>query len=203
MQRAPAGWARAAGAHAPAARRPARAGRSVSGEPEPLSARAESLSGEPEPVSGEDFRAVLGSVPQPVSVVTSCDEDRPHGTTVSALCSLSLDPPLVLVSLDRQSELLELIRRSGRYAINILARGQEQLAYRFARKGRDKFEGVEWRIDGGLPRLDGTQGWLVCEVHQLVEAGDHVIAIGLVCDAETEHGVHPLVYREQAFWRLA
>ncbi len=161
------------------------------------------MSAAPEPISSERFRAVLGSVPQPVSVVSTCCDGRPHGSTVSALCSLSLQPPLVLVSLERHSELLELIRRTGRYAINILARGQEALALRFAQKGQDKLAGVQWRAEHGLPRLGGAQSFLVCEVHELVSAGDHIIVIGLVCEAQAQPDLHPLVYREQTFWGLA
>ena len=93
------------------------------------------------------FREALAAVAAPVGVVTSFDGDRPHGTTVSAFCSLSLDPPLVLVSLDRDSDLLRMVRESRRYGINVLAHDQEDLATRFARKGVDKFDDVAWSPD--------------------------------------------------------
>lgn len=156
----------------------------------------------PGSVEPEGFRRVLGTVPAPVSVVTSIDGDGPHGTTVSAFCSLSLRPPMVLVALDRRSELLALIERAGRYGINVLARGQEEFAERFARKGRDRFEGIDWQREGGLPRLPGTQAWLACEVGDLLPAGDHVIATGHVTSAEGRDA-EPLVYQERTFWALA
>lgn len=150
----------------------------------------------------ERFRRVLGTVAAPVSVVTSLDEDGPHGTTVSAFCSLSLSPPMVLVALDRDSDLLALIDRTRRYGINVLARGQERFAERFARKGRDKFAGVDWAPDDDLPRLPGAQAWLACEVSDLLPGGDHVIATARVVNAEYREA-EPLVYQERTFWALA
>src|SRR5215470_7255980 len=91
-------------------------------------------------VNATTFREALGAVCAPVAVVTSFYDARPHGTTVSAFCSLSLDPPLVLVALDRGSDLLRMIRRAQRYGINVLSHGQEAIATRFARKGADKFD---------------------------------------------------------------
>ena len=156
-----------------------------------------------ESIDPQLFRRVLGTVAAPVSVVTSRGDDGPHGTTVSAFCSLSLQPPMVLVALDRSSDLLALIERSRRYGINVLARGQEAFAQRFARKGRDKFAGVEWKPEhGGLPRLPGVQAWLACDVGELLPGGDHVIATGHVVGADYRE-TEPLVYQERTFWALA
>src|SRR3954454_18605438 len=115
------------------------------------------------------FRQALGAVCAPVAVVTSFHDDRPHGTTVSAFCSLSLQPPLVLVALDRGSGLLRMIRRARRFGINVLAHGQEALATRFARKGADTFDDVRWELDTDLPRLDDTASWIACRLHELVD----------------------------------
>ena len=149
-------------------------------------------------VDAERFKEVLGSVAAPVSVVTTACDGRPHGTTVSAFCSLSLDPPLVLVSLDAGSKLLALLRLTDRFAINVLAEGQEQLATRFALKGSDKFERVEREDARGLPRLPGSRAFIVCRVEQYVPAGDHVVVIGLVEHAERSDRPS-LVYCERAF----
>jgi flavin reductase (DIM6/NTAB) family NADH-FMN oxidoreductase RutF len=148
------------------------------------------------------FREALGAVCAPVAVVTSFYDARPHGTTVSAFCSLSLDPPLVLVALDRGSELLRMIRRSQRYGINVLAHGQEVIATRFARKGAGKFDDVRWELDTDLPRLEQTASWIACRLHELVEGGDHVIAVGFVEHAESG-AAPPLLYRQRAFGTLA
>jgi flavin reductase (DIM6/NTAB) family NADH-FMN oxidoreductase RutF len=157
--------------------------------------------GAPSPRPGVDpviFREALAAVAAPVAVVTSFDGERPHGTTVSAFCSLSLEPPLVLVSLDRGSDLLRLVRHSRRYGINVLAHDQEEIATRFARKGADKFAEVPWTLDTDLPRLDGTSSWIACRLHDLVDGGDHVIAVGFVEHAEASPS-HPLLYRQRAF----
>jgi flavin reductase (DIM6/NTAB) family NADH-FMN oxidoreductase RutF len=153
-------------------------------------------------IDSNAFRAALGAVCTPVAVVTSALDGRPHGTTVSAFCSLSLDPPLVLVSLDRGSDLLGMVRHAGGYGINVLEHDQQELALGFARKGDDKFADVSWSLDRGLPRLDGVGLWLACTVHELVDGGDHVIVVGRV-----EHAEHaaclPLLYQQRTFGTLA
>jgi flavin reductase (DIM6/NTAB) family NADH-FMN oxidoreductase RutF len=137
-------------------------------------------------------------VPTPVTVVTSHIDRKPHGTTVSAFTSLSLDPPMILVSLDQSSSLLKIITESGRFGVNVLASGQAPLATTFARKGDDKFDGIAWYMDHDAPRLAGQGQWLVCRADQLITAGDHVIIIGLVVHADT-HSFEPLLYRQRAF----
>src|ERR1700761_1392265 len=126
------------------------------------------------------FRDTLARVPTPVTVVTSHVDRKPHGTTVSAFTSLSLEPPMILVSLDQNSDLLKIIQETGRFGVNVLASGQAALATSFARKGTDKFEGVAWYMDHGAPRLAGRGQWLVCRTEQLITAGDHVVIIRLV-----------------------
>ena len=146
------------------------------------------------------FRAVMGEVCTAVTVVTAMDGDRPHGTTVSAFSSLSLDPPLVLVSLDRGSQLLAVINAAGRFGVNVLSGDQAALAARFATRGPDKFDGVAWRSDWASPRLEGVTGFLDCEVTATLDGGDHVIVQGLVRGAEAESGqAHPLTYHRRAF----
>jgi flavin reductase (DIM6/NTAB) family NADH-FMN oxidoreductase RutF len=144
------------------------------------------------------FRDTLARVPTPVTVVTSHIDRRPHGTTVSAFSSLSLEPPMILVSLEQNSDLLKIIQESGRFGVNVLASGQQSLATTFARKGADKFADVAWYMDHDAPRLAGKGQWLVCRTDQLVTAGDHVIIIGLVVHADT-HSFEPLLYRQRAF----
>ncbi len=149
-------------------------------------------------MDSETFREALAGVCTPVSVVTSHRKGRPHGTTVSAFCSLSLEPPMVLVSLARSSDLLAIVTESRLFGINVLNHGQQDLAVNFARKGADKFDGVEWELDRGVPRIIGAATWLVCKLEQLHEGGDHLIAVGLVEHAESGPG-NPLLYRRREF----
>jgi flavin reductase (DIM6/NTAB) family NADH-FMN oxidoreductase RutF len=145
------------------------------------------------------FREVMAGVATPVSVVTSIVNGEPHGTTVSAFVSLSMAPPMVLVALDRGSDLLALVRTSGRFGVNVLGSTQSALALTFARKGGvGKFSGVHWGIADGLPRLTRAPGWLACDVAGLVDGGDHVIALGTVVAAETLDG-RPLTYHARVF----
>lgn len=156
----------------------------------------------PEGVGFDTFCELFSGVPTAVSVVTSRNGDvGPHGTTVSAFCSLSLSPPLVLVALDRSSDLLTLLEEHRRFGINVLAVGQEEIGTQCARKGPDKLARVEWRYDDGLPRIEGSAAWLACEVMDLLEGGDHMMVVGLVSACEAGHA-EPLVYHRRRFLRL-
>ncbi|WP_375478730.1 flavin reductase family protein [uncultured Jatrophihabitans sp.] len=140
----------------------------------------------------------MGAVATPVAVVTCMDGERPHGTTVSAFTSLSLDPPMVVVSLDRNSDLLKLIRRTRRFGVNVLSSEQSEIASVFARKGTDKFADVAWDLDAELPRVRGCVGWLACDVARLVRGGDHTLALGDIV-AAGHLDLPPLTYHQRRF----
>jgi flavin reductase (DIM6/NTAB) family NADH-FMN oxidoreductase RutF len=144
------------------------------------------------------FRAAMSQVATPVVVVTAVSDDRPHGTTVGAFTALSLDPPMVSLALDRQSELLAKLRGAVRFGVNVLASDQEVLATTFSTKGPDKFASVDWWPDAGLPRLSGAAVWLVCRTGELLDGGDHVVVLGTVEHAEVDQR-SPLVYHDRAF----
>lgn len=147
----------------------------------------------------DEFREVMAGVCTPVSVVTALtSEGRPHGTTVSAFASLSMTPPMVMVSLDRGSDLLAHVRETGRFGLNVLDSRQSAVALRFASKGADKFAGVEWETHTGVPRVLGSGGFLGCTVADLVGGGDHIIVLGTVVAAELVPG-RPLTYHDRVF----
>lgn len=148
-------------------------------------------------VDQQVFRGAMGAVATPVSIVTTT-LDAPHGTTVSAFASLSLDPPMVLVSLQHDSDLLELITQSGQFGLNVLAFDQAGIAANFAKRGLDRFEGVDWTMDQGLPRIAGIASWAACRVVDLVRAGDHTIVTGLV-EAADSANLPGLVYQHRQF----
>lgn len=145
------------------------------------------------------FLEAMARVPAAVAVVTSIDEEGAHGTTVTAFTSLSVSPPMVLVSLDNKSTLLDIIRRTGRFGLNVLSTDQASLANIFATKGRGKFAGIEWALDHGVPRIPGTTGWLACELAGLVPGGDHQIALGNVLNVEPGSTEHSLTYQSRSF----
>lgn len=145
------------------------------------------------------IKDVMANVATPVAVVTTMANGLPAGTTVSAFISLSVSPPMVLVSLDKGSNTLEFITESQMFGLNILARDQHGIAVKFAAKnGVGKFDGVGWNVDHGLPRIAGAVGWVACRVDRFHEGGDHVIALGDVVAADWRHA-DPLTYHRRAF----
>ena len=154
------------------------------------------------PVDLDSFKETLAGVPAPVTIVTTSAGSRPHGTTVSAFSSLSAEPPLVLVALDKKSDLLRLLPETGRFAVNLLAGDQEELGLACAKKGPDKFAKVPWHEDRGLPRIEGSAAWLACEIQEFLPGGDHVIVVGLVTACESEKD-EALVYHRRRFLQLA
>jgi flavin reductase (DIM6/NTAB) family NADH-FMN oxidoreductase RutF len=148
--------------------------------------------------AAELFKAAMGSVCTPVSVVTAFDDARPHGTTVSAFCSLSLTPPMVLVALDEGSALLRVLRRTSRLGLNVLSHSQDAIAGKFATKGNDKFDAVGWESRSGVPYIPGSACWFACEVEQFMAGGDHTVVMGRVI--ETDHAdLPPLTYHRRIF----
>jgi 3-hydroxy-9,10-secoandrosta-1,3,5(10)-triene-9,17-dione monooxygenase reductase component len=138
------------------------------------------------------FRDVVGQFPTGVTVVTA---PGPAGLTTNAFCSVSLDPPLVLVCFDNGSRTLTAVRESGRYAVNVLRAGQDDLAAVFASKrvSAEKFAAVAHASPNGVPVLDNALAWLVCKDVRLVDGGDHTIGIGEVCALDASDG-EPLVF---------
>jgi flavin reductase (DIM6/NTAB) family NADH-FMN oxidoreductase RutF len=146
----------------------------------------------------EQLREVLSRVPTPVTVITTLDAAGPHGTTVSAFCSLSADPPLVLVALDRESNLLRKLHTTQRLGVSVLADGQHEVAVRCASKDPDKFDSVPWDEQGGVPRIAGAAGWFCCDLESLLPGGDHEIVVGRVVECALGDGL-PLVYHRRTF----
>lgn len=148
------------------------------------------------------FRELMAGICAPVTVVTTLVDGAPHGTTVSAMMSVSLAPPLVAVSLDVSATILGHARAAGRFGINVLAHDQAELALRFAKKvgpvPPGKFDGVDWTKDAGLPRITGALGWMACTIERAVEAGDHVILLGRLESGVAVKGA-PLVYAHREF----
>lgn len=145
-----------------------------------------------------DFREAMRHVAAPVSVVTAYVDGTPHGTTVSAFDSLSMDPPLMTVALQRSSRLLALVAPGTRLGVNVLSSTQASTAMRFARPAADRFAGLDWTLVDGAPRLPRVHAWIALEVRTLVPAGDHVVVIGAVIAAGPGTG-RPLTYHDRLF----
>lgn len=142
------------------------------------------------------FLDAMARMPTPVSVITTLASDgRPVGATLSAVSSLSLDPPLFLACFDHRSETLRAVRARRRYMVHILAADQAGLAKTFASKSADKFEGLDWRMDDdGLPRVDGCVMALACRLFSVLPGGDHAILAGEVERIAYSNDIAPMVY---------
>lgn len=149
-------------------------------------------------VSDQQFRDLMAGVCAPVTVVTATDGGQPFGATVSAFASLSLNPPMVTVALDRASVVLGKIVATGRLGVNVLGRAQDGLALTFAKRGVDRFAGVEWGVDHGLPRLVEAPGWMACSLVRVVDGGDHLLLMARVEHCSTSVAA-PLVYGHRTF----
>lgn len=149
------------------------------------------------------FRAVLGRFATGVTIVTVCaPEGRPHGMTVSAFASVSLDPTLVLICIDKNAALAPLLPDLEHFAVNVLTSEQEELSRRFANDLDDRFDGIGYTLGkSGAPLIDNTLAWLECRVVERHPAGDHVIVIGEVVRAEAHSG-SPLLYFRGGYARL-
>ncbi|MBI3569089.1 MAG: flavin reductase family protein [Gemmatimonadetes bacterium] len=147
------------------------------------------------PVDATTFRRVLGSFASGVTVVAvRGDDGADHGMTVSAFCSVSLEPPLVLVCIDHAATCAPRIAAATHAGISILGGEQAALSRRFADPAADRFDGVAVvRGVTGVPLLDGALAHLECRLVARYEAGDHAIVVGEVV-AATATGDDPLVY---------
>lgn len=152
----------------------------------------------PAGISPAQAKEIMGSVCAPVGIVTTTDARTPYGATVSSFAALSVDPPLITVAFERDSSLLSRIRAVGRFGVNLLGHGQDDLAMTFATRGVDRFDETEWHLDSELPRIVGAAGWMACELHETVEGGDHLLLLGLVT-AVSRAELPPLVYSNRTF----
>ncbi|CAD7843272.1 MAG: hypothetical protein [Olavius algarvensis Gamma 3 endosymbiont] len=129
-----------------------------------------------------DLRRAFGNFATGVTIVTTVDADgQPHGFTANSFSSVSIEPPLLLVSIAKSAYGCGIFTAARGFAVNILTQDQRDLSNRFARAGADKFLGLEWQTKAsGSPLIDDVVAWFDCEHHEQVDAGDHIILIGRV-----------------------
>ena len=154
------------------------------------------------PIDDARFRQAMGHFASGVTVVTTASAGELYGMTVSSFASLSLNPPLVLICIDKSVPSHDMIRDSGRFVVNILEERQEHLSRRFAATANDKFKGVAWHSGQlGLPVLDNTLAAIECRLRDALDGGDHTIFVGEVVDAEVREGA-PLLYYRRGYREL-
>lgn len=148
-------------------------------------------------------RRIMGRFATGVTVVTTCYQGELAGLTANAVASLSLEPPLVLVAIDRASQTHPKLVASGCYAVNILSADQQELSQRFAQRGPKDFSDLELTTAvTGAPILAGVLGWVDCRVTQILPGGDHDIFVGQIEAGDCRDG-RPLLYFAGKYGRLA
>lgn len=153
-------------------------------------------------VTPEEFRKALSRFASGVTIVTVATDDAMHGMTASSFASVSLEPPLILVVLDKSSHTRELVMHRRAFAVNVLGADQETISRAFARSGHKPFDELTYHLSDGLPLLDGAIAWIECSIFRVVDGGDHDIVIGEVTNCSTREGT-PLIYYERAYRSLA
>ena len=150
------------------------------------------------------FRQALGQFASGVTIITSQLSEGPVGFTCSAFYSVSVSPALVSFCVKKQSASYPAIRQTGRFAINMLSAEQAALSSRFAQRGADKWQGVEWSLSPlGNPLLAGSMQWLDCEIYAEHEAGDHLMVIGQVKALNQATACQPLIHFTGQYRELA
>jgi flavin reductase (DIM6/NTAB) family NADH-FMN oxidoreductase RutF len=155
-------------------------------------------------VDPAEFRRILGHWATGVAIVaTRGAGGEPRGLTANAVASVSLEPPLVLVCVDRRADTHGSISAAGIFSVNVLLQAGERIARRFAADAiTARFEGVAWRTEvTGAPVLDDALAWVDCRVHHECDGGDHTVFIGEVLAGGAHEG-EPLVYYRGGFNRL-
>jgi len=152
------------------------------------------------PTNESLFKEVMGNYPTGVTVVTTIDEEgTPLGLTVNSFASVSIDPLLILWSIDKRVSSHDVFRNTDKFAVHVLASDQSDVCSLFASRGVDRFANCEWQLsDQNLPILANAAGVLQCKTFKTVDAGDHTILIGEVIEIQSEKK-EPLLYHKRTF----
>jgi flavin reductase (DIM6/NTAB) family NADH-FMN oxidoreductase RutF len=149
-------------------------------------------------------RQIMGRFATGVTVVTTAGDGGMGGLTANAVASLSLDPPLVLVAVDKVAHSHAEILANGCYAINILSAGEEEISRRFATPGPKDFSGLRWKTAiTGAPVFEDALGYVDCRVADILPGGDHDIFIGEIVAGAMRDDGEPLLYFSGKYRRLA
>lgn len=154
----------------------------------------------------EDLRQAMRHWVTGVAVVAAAQGDVRHGMTVNTFTSVSLEPPLVLVALHRQSRTRSLVLRAGAFAVTVLSQHQAVISDRFAGQEEDsgeRFAGLDtFTLVTGAPLLSDGEAWFDCRLYQALEAGTHTLILGEVVAVRAAEVFRPLVYANRAYRRL-
>ena len=154
-------------------------------------------------IEPQELRRVMGHFATGVTVITTRDIDgTPQGLTANAFMSLSLNPPLILISVDKGATCYACFEPQNGFTVNFLSEEQEEISRRFATKGVDKFAGLQWKEgSNGAAILDGILGHVECKITQCYDGGDHTIVLGEIVNVSAT-GERPLLFFKGKYQRL-
>lgn len=153
---------------------------------------------------GAKYRQVLGHFPTGVAVITAMTDEGPAGMAIGSFTSLSLDPALVLFSATKTSASWGKLHGAGKFCVNILADDQEDVSRVFGSKADDKFSEIGWKHSGnGAPLIKGVLAYIDCDLHSVLDGGDHDIIVCAVTDLDVEHEGGALVFFRGGYGRVA
>jgi len=162
------------------------------------------------PVTPDEMKATLRLWASGVTVVTTANGDIRAGATASSFSSVSLEPPLILVCLYHEAEILKHIETNRHFAVSVLSQGQENVSGQMAGfvdvpDGEDRFFGLDWTTaETGSPILADAVGWLDCTLHAIYDGGTHKIVLGQVQATNQPHPDQPpLLYYDRGYRQLA
>lgn len=141
-----------------------------------------------EAIDPQHFRAVMGQVPTTVTIVTAMVDDKPVAMVIGSFVSVSLDPPLAGFFCTTKSTTWHQLRGADVLGVNVLSADQEDISNACMRAPEERFDGLDWEIVDGAPRIAGCGAWLTLTPHSVTDAGDHEFAL---CNVETMSHAEP------------
>ncbi|HYH21665.1 MAG TPA: flavin reductase family protein [Azospirillum sp.] len=152
-------------------------------------------------IDTRDFRRALSQFPTGVTVVTTLDDGgAPIGVTASSFNAVSLDPPLILWSVDKAAYSAAIFRDAEHFVVNVLSADQIAISNRFASRGEDKFKEIAWTPGlGGCPVFDDLAARFECRTWNVYDGGDHLIVVGQVMSYSYENALAPLVFAKGGY----
>ena len=153
-----------------------------------------------------EFRSIIGRFPTGVTVITAAAGDQLHGMTANAVTSLSLEPPMVLICVDKSAHAHQMLRHGGSFAVNILGEHQAHVSRLFAvseEPEAGRLRGLEFNIGRtGAPILADCVAYIECRVREIAEGGDHSVFMGEVVDQGVVNDAPPLVFHRGQYRRV-
>ncbi|MGW9182897.1 flavin reductase family protein [Agromyces sp. NPDC055661] len=151
-----------------------------------------------------ELRRAFSAFPTGVVAVCALSDGRPVGMAVNSFTSISLEPPLVAVSVARSSTTWPTLATTRRLGMSVLGAGHEVLSRRLSARDVDRFEGTQWRAGSeGAILIEGAALWLECSVHSVYDGGDHEIVLLEVHESEFFADVPPLVFHQSRYHELS